>query len=108
MNLAGYNVFVLEFCVKLTCVTHFAIPQLLTIKNSPLSRARDEMLKKGIDPDSPESKLFAFQLLKSLTTVFGRTILETGFFHAGTSLHLSSEMKFVHSFKSHTHWHGYG
>lgn len=40
------------------------------------------MLKKGIDPDSPESKLFARQLLKALTTVFGRTILETGFFHA--------------------------
>jgi len=49
---------------------------------SPLSRAREEMIKKGIDPDSPESKLFGRQLLKSLTTVFGRTILETGFFHA--------------------------
>lgn len=48
----------------------------------PLSRARDEMLKKGIDPDGPEAKLFGRKLMKSLTTVFGRTILETGFFHA--------------------------
>jgi aarF domain-containing kinase len=48
----------------------------------PLSRARDIMIKKGIDPDSPESKLFGRKLLTSLTEVFGRTILETGFFHA--------------------------
>lgn len=48
----------------------------------PLSRAREEMLKKGIDPESPEAKLFGKTLLKALTEVFGRNILETGFFHA--------------------------
>lgn len=48
----------------------------------PLSRAAEEMLKKGIKPDSPESQLFGRRLLKSLTEVFGRCILETGFFHA--------------------------
>lgn len=48
----------------------------------PLSRAREEMAKKGIDPDSPESRLFGRKLLRALTDVFGRSILETGFFHA--------------------------
>lgn len=48
----------------------------------PLSRAREEMIKKGIDPDSPEAKIFGKKLLNALTQVFGRTILETGFFHA--------------------------
>lgn len=52
------------------------------LKGVPLSRAREEMQKKGIDPDSPEAKLFGRKLLRSLTNVFGRTILETGFFHA--------------------------
>ena len=42
------------------------------------------MLKKGIDPDSPaEAQLFGRKLLKSLTEVFGKSILGTGFFHAG-------------------------
>ena len=41
------------------------------------------MLNKGIDPDSPEAQLFGRRLLKALTDVFGRCILETGFFHAG-------------------------
>jgi len=40
------------------------------------------MIKKGIDPDSPEAKIFGRKLLTALTQVFGRTILETGFFHA--------------------------
>merc|ERR1740124_1118068 len=40
------------------------------------------MIKKGIDPDSPEAKIFGRKLLTALTEVFGRTILETGFFHA--------------------------
>jgi aarF domain-containing kinase len=53
------------------------------LKGVPLSRARDEMAKRGIDPDGPESKLFGRKLLKSLTFCFGRNILETGFFHAG-------------------------
>mmetsp|Transcript_15248 Transcript_15248/g.30790 ORF Transcript_15248/g.30790 Transcript_15248/m.30790 type:complete len:418 (-) Transcript_15248:198-1451(-) len=48
----------------------------------PLSRAREEMIKKGIDPESPEAKLFGRKLLRALTDVFGRCILETGFFHA--------------------------
>eukprot|EP00559_Dactyliosolen_fragilissimus_P006499 CAMPEP_0184859866 /NCGR_PEP_ID=MMETSP0580-20130426/4835_1 /TAXON_ID=1118495 /ORGANISM="Dactyliosolen fragilissimus" /LENGTH=543 /DNA_ID=CAMNT_0027356721 /DNA_START=206 /DNA_END=1837 /DNA_ORIENTATION=+ len=52
------------------------------LEGVPLSRAREEMLKNGIDPDSPESKLFGRKLLKSLTEVFGRCILESGFFHA--------------------------
>jgi ABC1 atypical kinase-like domain len=48
----------------------------------PLSRSREEMIKKGIDPDSPEAKLFGKKLLDALTEAFGRNILETGFFHA--------------------------
>jgi len=51
--------------------------------NIYIYRAADEMLKKGIDPDSPEAQLFGRKLLRSLTDVFGRCILETGFFHAG-------------------------
>lgn len=52
------------------------------LRGVPLSRARQEMERKGIDPDSPEAKLFGRKLLTALTTVFGQTILETGFFHA--------------------------
>jgi len=46
-------------------------------------RAREEMAKRGIDPESPEAKIFARKLLSALTKTFGRNILETGFFHAG-------------------------
>jgi aarF domain-containing kinase len=53
------------------------------LKGVPLSRAREEMQKKGINPNGPESKLFGRKLLKALTYCFGRNILETGFFHAG-------------------------
>ena len=53
------------------------------LKGVPLSRATEEMKKKGIEPDSPEAKLFGRKLLKALTQCFGRNILETGFFHAG-------------------------
>lgn len=53
------------------------------LKGVPLSRAREEMLKKGIDPNSPEAALFGRKLLRALTDVFGRCILQTGFFHAG-------------------------
>jgi aarF domain-containing kinase len=52
------------------------------LKGVPLTRAREEMIKKGIDPQSPEAKLFGRTLLTTLTAVFGRNILETGFFHA--------------------------
>lgn len=52
------------------------------LEGVPLSRAAEEMLKRGITPDSPESQLFGRKLLRSLTDVFGRCILETGFFHA--------------------------
>jgi aarF domain-containing kinase len=52
------------------------------LKGVPLTRAREEMIKKGIDPESPEAKLFGRTLLTTLTAVFGRNILETGFFHA--------------------------
>ena len=71
-----------HYCAFISNTCPFYLSMVFATQ-SPLSRARDEMLKKGIDPDSPESKLFGRQLLKSLTTVFGRTILETGFFHAG-------------------------
>ena len=53
------------------------------LKGVPLSRAQEEMKKKGIDPNGPEAKLFGRKLLKALTYTFGRNILETGFFHAG-------------------------
>eukprot|EP00751_Fragilariopsis_kerguelensis_P033369 CAMPEP_0170963742 /NCGR_PEP_ID=MMETSP0735-20130129/39793_1 /TAXON_ID=186038 /ORGANISM="Fragilariopsis kerguelensis, Strain L26-C5" /LENGTH=585 /DNA_ID=CAMNT_0011380537 /DNA_START=36 /DNA_END=1789 /DNA_ORIENTATION=+ len=71
------------------------------LEGVPLSRASEEMKKRGIDPDSPEAKLFGrkllkaayllfrqehsgnwIKLLKALTFCFGRNILETGFFHA--------------------------
>ena len=42
------------------------------LKGVPLSRAREEMEKRGIDPESPESKLFGRNLLKALTYSFGR------------------------------------
>lgn len=58
------------------------------LKGVPLTRAREEMQKKGIDPDSPESKLFGRKLLKALTYCFGRNILETGFFHAGRQIYI--------------------
>mmetsp|Transcript_7549 Transcript_7549/g.16460 ORF Transcript_7549/g.16460 Transcript_7549/m.16460 type:complete len:617 (-) Transcript_7549:71-1921(-) len=52
------------------------------LEGVPLSRAAEEMLRRGINPDSPEAQLFGRKLLRSLTDVFGRCILETGFFHA--------------------------
>lgn len=52
------------------------------LEGVPLSRAQEEMKRRGIDPESPEAKLFGRKLLKALTYSFGRTILETGFFHA--------------------------
>eukprot|EP00578_Thalassiosira_sp_NH16_P006495 CAMPEP_0181126250 /NCGR_PEP_ID=MMETSP1071-20121207/27518_1 /TAXON_ID=35127 /ORGANISM="Thalassiosira sp., Strain NH16" /LENGTH=624 /DNA_ID=CAMNT_0023211817 /DNA_START=132 /DNA_END=2006 /DNA_ORIENTATION=+ len=52
------------------------------LEGVPLSRAAEEMLRRGIEPDSPEAQLFGRRLLRSLTDVFGRCILETGFFHA--------------------------
>lgn len=55
------------------------------LEGVPLSRLKEEMAKKGIAADSPEAKLFGQKLMKALTTVFGQTILETGFFHGGTS-----------------------
>jgi len=42
------------------------------LKGVPLSRAAEEMLKKGISADSPESQLFGRKLLRALTDVFGR------------------------------------
>jgi aarF domain-containing kinase len=42
------------------------------LKGVPLSRAREEMAKRGYDADSPESKLFGRKLLKALTYCFGR------------------------------------
>ena len=54
----------------------------LYLPGVPLSRAVDEMKRRGIDPESAEAQLFGRQLLGALTTAFGRTILESGFFHA--------------------------
>ena len=48
------------------------------LEGVPLSRAAEEMLRRGIDPESPEAQLFGRKLLRSLTDVFGRCILETG------------------------------
>lgn len=42
------------------------------LKGVPLSRAREEMAKRGIEADSPESKLFGRKLLTALTYGFGR------------------------------------
>ena len=52
------------------------------LQGVPLSRAADEMAKRGIAMNSPEGQLFGRKLLRSLTDVFGKCILETGFFHA--------------------------
>ena len=63
-----------------------------------MSRAAEEMLKKGIDPNSPEAQLFGRKLLRGLTDVFGKCILETGFFHAGKQKHiiLPTELKHIY------------
>jgi len=71
-------------------VTPRSIPALVSkrvlvmdfLKGVPLSRASDEMKRKGIVADGVEAKMFAMKLLKSLTTAFGWSILESGFFHA--------------------------
>jgi aarF domain-containing kinase len=52
------------------------------LKGTALSKAQEQMEKKGIKPGSPESKLFGMKIIKSLTQVFGRNMLETGLFHA--------------------------
>eukprot|EP00793_Prasinoderma_coloniale_P001180 PRCOL_00006171-RA len=52
------------------------------VRGVPLSRAGEEMAKRGIEPGSPESKLFGRKLLSSLTQAFGCMILEDGLFHA--------------------------
>lgn len=52
------------------------------LQGVPLSRAADEMAKRGIKMNSPVGQLFGRKLLRSLTDVFGKCILETGFFHA--------------------------
>eukprot|EP00985_Skeletonema_marinoi_P034789 scaffold44889_cov234-Skeletonema_marinoi.AAC.1 len=66
-------------------VTPRSIPALVSkrvlvmdyLKGVPLSRASDEMKRKGIAPDGVEAKLFARKLLNSLTTAFGWSILES-------------------------------
>ena len=63
------------------CVTNYKVLVMDYLDGVPLSRAADEMSKRGISPDSPEAQLFGRKLLRSLTDVFGRCILETGFFH---------------------------
>lgn len=64
-------------------IPNCSIIQIFFLNLCDFIRAREEMLKKGIDPDSPEAKLFGRNLLRALTDVFGRCILESGFFHAG-------------------------
>jgi len=71
-------------------VTPRSVPALVSkrvlvmdfLKGIPLSRASDMMKSKGFEPDGVEARLFAQKLLKSLTTAFGWSILESGFFHA--------------------------
>jgi len=71
-------------------VTPRSVPTLVSkqvlvmdyLQGVPLSRANDEMKRKGIASDGVEAKLFARKVLKSLTTAFGWSILESGFFHA--------------------------
>ena len=52
------------------------------LKGTSLSQKFEEMKERGIDPAGPEAKLFGRKLLRTLTDVFGRSILEYGFFHA--------------------------
>jgi aarF domain-containing kinase len=52
------------------------------LKGTALSKAQERMAETGIKPGSPESKLFGRKIVKSLTEVFGRNMLETGLFHA--------------------------
>jgi aarF domain-containing kinase len=52
------------------------------LKGASLQQKFKEMEEKGIDSSSPEAKLFGRKLLRTLTDVFGRSILEHGFFHA--------------------------
>ena len=61
------------------------------LRGVPLSRAREEMAKRNVDP--AEAKLFGRNLLSTLTTVFGRNILETGFFHADPHVSAPIERK---------------
>lgn len=76
---------------KSPIVTPRSVPTLVSkrvlvmdyLKGVPLSRASAEMKRKGIEAGGVEAKLFARKLLKSLTTAFGWSILESGFFHAG-------------------------
>ncbi len=63
------------------CIIHYKVLVMDYLDGVPLSRAADEMSKRGISPNSPEGQLFGRRLLRSLTDVFGRCILETGFFH---------------------------
>jgi len=70
----------LSAILKLT-VTMYKVLVMDYLDGVPLSRAAEEMSKRGIRPDSPEAQLFGRKLLRSLTDVFGRCILETGFFH---------------------------
>jgi len=76
-----------EWCLDDNVVKHAHGADIFTLDNVFIQhfciyRARDEMLKKGIDPEGPEAKLFGRRLLTALSEVFGRNILETGFFHA--------------------------
>jgi len=54
------------------------------LKGTPLTRAQEKMKQAGVQPGSPQSKLMGRKLISALTAVFGRNILETGLFHAGT------------------------
>lgn len=52
------------------------------LRGFPLSRAQEEMEKRGVRTDSPEAKLLSRKLVADLTKVFGRSILESKEFHA--------------------------
>ena len=51
------------------------------IKGTPLSKLKEEMEKRGLDANSPESKLLGRRLLKALTEAYARMIFGSGFVH---------------------------
>eukprot|EP00747_Dinoflagellata_sp_TGD_P032045 gnl/TRDRNA2_/TRDRNA2_135695_c0_seq1.p1 gnl/TRDRNA2_/TRDRNA2_135695_c0~~gnl/TRDRNA2_/TRDRNA2_135695_c0_seq1.p1 ORF type:complete len:690 (+),score=178.84 gnl/TRDRNA2_/TRDRNA2_135695_c0_seq1:46-2115(+) len=51
------------------------------VEGVPLNRLSETMKKRGIDPDSPESKIAGIRILDSLSEAFERMIFGAGFIH---------------------------
>lgn len=51
------------------------------VEGTPLNRLQEAMKEKGIDPNSPESKIAGRQILDALSIAFGRMIFGCGFCH---------------------------